>query len=367
MADVLTSSDTTIDSALAFACDTPASRLLECIGVRDEAPGVKTFRLRDPHPDGARRFAPGQAMLLTLDIDGVRFDRTFSIASTPLEADVLELTIKAQSGGVVTRWLHESFAPGMCVYTRYPLGQFTLDASSDAPLALVSAGSGASPLMSMLRTLARRSPHADIAWLHCARRVEDILFAGELSALQARMPSLKVHVWLSAPAPGWFGLRGRMSRGAVWAMAPDFGRRIVYCCGPAGFMQNVRQIHAAEGARRAAFHIEHFGPVIEPMKSEAAATGAPSSSDQRDTLLNATLNGRRFDVRAGETLLVAATRQQVVIPCGCASGLCGTCKVRNVSGQVAMKHAGGLSAAEEAQGWILACSSRPLTDVEIAF
>ncbi|GAB5097382.1 FAD-binding oxidoreductase [Caballeronia sp. HLA56] len=367
MADVPTSSDTAFDGTLAFACDTPASRTLECIGVRDEAPGVKTFRLRDPHPDGARRYAPGQAMLLTLDIEGRRFDRTFSIASTPLEADALELTIKAQSGGVVTRWLHERFAPGMRIDTRYPLGRFTLDASADTPLALVSAGSGASPLMSMLRTLARRSPHADIAWLHCARGVDDILFADELATLQARMPNLTVHVWLSAPAPGWFGLRGRMSRGALWAMAPDFGRRTVYCCGPAGFMQSVRQIHAAEGARRAAFHIEHFGPVIEPMESEAATTGAPSSDEQRDAIFNAWLNGRRFDVRAGETLLVAATRQQVVIPCGCASGLCGTCKVRHLSGEVAMKHAGGISAAEEAQGWILACSSRPLTDVEIAF
>ncbi|APA89303.2 hybrid-cluster NAD(P)-dependent oxidoreductase [Paraburkholderia sprentiae WSM5005] len=365
MADVLMSSEATSDTGIAY--DEPEARMLECIGVRDEAPGVKTFRLRDPHPDGARRFAPGQAMLLTLFIEGVRFDRTFSIASTPLEPDGLELTIKAQSDGVVTRWLHETFAPGMRIDARYPLGRFTLDASDEAPHALVSAGSGASPLMSMLRTLARRAPEADIAWLHCARGVQDILFADELAALQARMPNLKVSVWLSAPTPGWFGLRGRISRGALWVMVPDFGRRIVYCCGPAGFMQGVRQIHAAEGARRAAFHIEHFGPVIETMEREAAAAGAPRTGEQRDAVLHATLAGRRFDVRTGETLLVAAARQQIVIPCGCASGLCGTCKVRHVSGEVAMQHAGGLSPAEEAQGWILACSSRPLTHVEIAF
>jgi glycine betaine catabolism B len=355
--------DALIDSP-AIVCDEAQARTLECIGVRDEAPGVKTFVLRDPHADGARRFAPGQAMLLTLHIDGERHDRTFSIASSPLARDVIELTIKAQAGGVVTRWLHEHMTPGMRIEARYPLGRFALDASNEAPLALVSAGSGASPLMSMLRTLARSNPHADVAWLHGARGVSDILFADELASLQALMPNLKVSVWLSAPAPGWFGLAGRISRGTLWATTPDFGRRTVYCCGPAGFMQSIRQIHAAEGARRAAFHIEHFGPVPADARE---ADAAPRSADMQSVVHHATLGDKRFEVRAGETLLVAATRQQVVIPCGCASGLCGTCKVRRVSGEVSMQHAGGISASEEAQGWILACSSRPSTDVEIAF
>ncbi|MGF6542120.1 flavin reductase family protein [Paraburkholderia youngii] len=353
--------DVTSNSAHIGAFDEPVSRTLECIGVRNEAPGVMTFRLRDPQADGTRRFAPGQAMRLTLFIDGVRHDRTFSIASSPLEGDVFELTIKAKADGTVTRWLHQTLREGMRIDARYPLGRFTLDASNGAPLALVSAGSGASPLMSMLRTLAQCDPHADIAWLHAARRAEDILFADELAALQTRMPNLKVSVWLSAPAPGWFGLRGRMTRGTLGAMTPDFGRRTVYCCGPAAFMQNIRQIHAAEGARRAAFHIEHFGPVVETPLAETA------TEDAGGVIHHATLGNRRFDVRVGETLLMAATRQQVVIPCGCASGLCGTCKVRRVSGDVTMHHAGGLSASEEAQGWILACSSRPSTDIEIAF
>ncbi|MDR5785344.1 hybrid-cluster NAD(P)-dependent oxidoreductase [Caballeronia sp. LP003] len=352
--------DVQIEAQTLIVSEEAQERTLECVGVRDEAPGVKTFCLRDPHADGARRFAPGQAMLLTLDIDGVRHDRTFSIASSPFERDVLELTIKAQADGIVTRWLHEHLMPGTRIDARYPLGRFTLDAANAAPLAFVSAGSGASPLMSMLRTLAHSQPDADVAWLHSARNAADILFADELAALQSRMPNLKVSVWLSAPAPGWFGLRGRIARGTLWAVAPDFGRRTVYCCGPAGFMQGVRQIHAAEGARRAAFHIEHFGPVpVEVSQHEV-----PSSPD---AVHRATLGDKRFDVRAGETLLVAATRQQVVIPCGCASGLCGTCKVRRVSGVVSMQHAGGLSAAEEAQGFILTCSSRPSTDVEIAF
>ncbi|WP_250504611.1 hybrid-cluster NAD(P)-dependent oxidoreductase [Caballeronia sp. AZ7_KS35] len=354
MADVLIEAQTLIVS------DEAQARTLECIGVRDEAPGVKTFCLRDPHADGARRFAPGQAMLLTVDIDGVRHDRTFSIASSPVERDVLELTIKAQADGIVTRWLHENLMPGTRIDARYPLGRFTLDAAKAAPLAFVSAGSGASPLMSMLRTLAHSQPDADVAWLHSARNAANILFADELAALQSRMPNLKVSVWLSAPAPGWFGLRGRIARGPLWAIAPDFGRRTVYCCGPAGFMQSIRRIHAAEGSRRAAFHIEHFGPVPVEV-SQTDVTSSP------DAVYHATLGDKRFDVRAGETLLVAATRQQVVIPCGCASGLCGTCKVRRVSGVVSMQHAGGLSAAEEAQGFILACSSRPSTDVEIAF
>jgi glycine betaine catabolism B len=343
--------------------DAPVDRVLECIDVRCESPDVKTFVFRDTELNGPR-FVAGQAMLLTLDMEGERVDRTFSIASAPgaiANNHTLELTLKRQPAGRVTRWLHDELKPGMRVRSRYPLGVFRLDAMPQGPIALVSAGSGASPLMSMLRTLAHHAPGQDIAWFHAARRAEDILFADELATLQTRMPKLQATITLSQPGPGWFGLRGRVSRRLIAAAMPDFFTREVYCCGPTSFMDDVRRIHAADGARHARFHVEHFGAAAVPTSpADSTALGA-------DTRFNITLGEKHFTARVGETILMAASRQHVVIPCGCASGICGTCKLHKRSGVIDMRHQGGLAPQDEAKGFILACSSRPLSDLVLDF
>jgi ferredoxin-NADP reductase len=124
--------------------DAPVDRVLECIGVRCESPDVKTFVFRDTAHD-APRFAAGQSMLLTLDMEGERVARTFSIASAPGTAannSTLELTLKRQATGRVTRWLHDELKTGMRVRSRYPLGVFRLDDVPKGPIALVSAGIG---------------------------------------------------------------------------------------------------------------------------------------------------------------------------------------------------------------------------------
>ncbi len=331
-----------------------SAMLLECIAVRDETPTIKTFVLR-PRAAGFTHL-PGQAMTLALEIKGEKLYRTFSIASAP-GSETIELTIKrhAESRGG-TAWLHDGLAPGMTVAASGPVGRFVLD--GEGPIALVSAGSGASPLMAMLRHLAATAPDTDIAWFHAARDAGEVVFGAELAALQQRLPRLSVSVVLSRPAPGWFGYRGRIGRRLMSVAVPDFGRRRVWCCGPDSFMQAARLIHAAEGGRAANFHIEHFAA---PPAAPTVAVDRPDSP-----AATVTLGDRSFPVAADETILEAATRRQIVIPCGCASGICGTCRVKKVAGEVAMQHNGGLSAEDEADGYILACSSRPRTDVTIA-
>lgn len=341
------------------ALATPAAErlTLTVVEIRPETHDVKTFVFR---PEGGiPSYSAGQSMTLKLSVDGETLFRTFSLASAPDGSGTLAMTIKRHPMGRATRWLHEVLAVGDIVESRAPKGRFTIDARATQKLAFVSAGSGASPLMAMLRHLAATAPDTDICWLHAARTPRDILFAGELADLQARMPNLAVAMIASRSEPGWFGFTGRLGRRLVSVALPDFGRREVFCCGPTGFMDEARLIHAAEGGLSAHFHIEHFGAVA-PAAPVAGPDGAP------ETGFAIQMGDKRFFARADETLLEAATRQTIVIPCGCASGLCGTCRVTLVEGSVAMRHDGGISAEEEAQGYILACSSRPQSDVTIA-
>lgn len=331
--------------------------MLHCLAVRDDTADVKTFvfRTADGQPIA---FSAGQAMTLVLPVDGERLMRTFSISSAPGD-ETVEITVKAHPHGRATPWMHRTIVPGVTVEATGPRGGFVLGEDVPARIAFISAGSGATPLMAMLRSV--KDADADTVWFHAARTPADILFAADLAVLQRRMPHLCVTVAVSRPEPGWFGYRGRISRRMLSAAIPDLGRRDVFCCGPESFMNATKLIHAAEGGNPARFRIEHFHA---PMAAERPALPPE--------LMNAAFTvtipgGRTFRATADETILEAATRQAVVIPCGCASGLCGTCRVRRLSGTVAMRHNGGLSPEEEAEDYILACSSRPLSDVAISF
>lgn len=330
---------------------------LATVAIAVETPDIKTFVFRPV--GGVPAYEAGQSMTLRLTIDGETVHRTFSLASAPGGAETLAMTIKAHADGRATRWLHERLALGDIIEARAPKGCFTIAMRQTERIALVSAGSGASPLMAMLRHLANTAPATDIAWLHAARTPADLLFTSELCELQRDMRALKVAMLVSRPEPGWFGFSGRLNRRLVSVAVPDFGRREVFCCGPAAFMDEAKLVHAAEGGRRDHFRVEHFGAV-------APAAALPPPTDAPDDGYAVSLGDKRFTARADETLLEAATRQAIVIPCGCASGMCGTCRVTLVAGDVAMSHNGGLSAEEEAEGYVLACSSRPRTDVTIA-
>lgn len=327
---------------------------LTCVGVADETPTIRSFRLRGAAPVD---YVPGQALVLNVPLPGGAVWRTFTISGGADGA--LQLTIKAQSDAGATRWLHANLTPGVTIQARSPRGHFTLGLRSRDRLAFVSGGSGATPMIAMLRHLADTEPLADVAWFHAARAPAEVLFAAELAELQARMPNLSVAVSVSRPVPGWFGYRGRISRTLLAAALPDLGRREVFCCGPQGFMTEARLIHAAEGGDKSRFHTESFGgaPVVPATPDPVPAGGAAFAM---------TVAGRDVAIRPDESVLQASLRHGVIIPCGCGEGMCGTCMVKLVSGQVAMAANGGITPEERAQGYILACSSRALSDIAVA-
>jgi ferredoxin-NADP reductase len=271
------------------------------------------------------------------------------------------MTIKAHPSGRATRWLHQTVRLGSVLQGRPPRGRFTLARRAREKLAFVSGGSGATPLMAMLRHLAVSDPNADIAWFHAARSPDEILFAAELTRLQEAMPCLAVSITVSRVAAGWFGLRGRLSRRLMSVAVPDLARRDVFCCGPAAFMDEAKLIHAAEGGHKDAFHTEAFGPIAAP-SPPSPAVGDPDDGAESYELR---VGDRVLQVRGDETVLQACLRQGVIIPCGCGQGLCGTCRVTKVNGNLEMHHQGGLAAEEEQSGYILACSTRLRSAAEI--
>lgn len=342
----------------------PRDLRLACVGRRRETADVVTFVFRDVEGRPLRHL-PGQAVTLALPLPGETVWRTFTVASTPTRPEVVELTIKAAPGGHATRWMHEALHPDIEIDARGPIGRFSIVHHHAPAFALISGGSGISPMMSMLRWMADRGESVDIVFLHAARTPADVLFAEELAALDRQMPNLRV-VTLVGDVPigqSWTGYRGMIDRRMLALMMPDLARREVFCCGPAGFMAAVARIHDAEGGQAEHFHIESFG-ASKAEESPREATSVPGALlEQPGTTL--TIDGRAIATRPGTTVLAAARAGGIVLPTGCQEGMCGTCRVRKRGGEVEMTHKGGLSAREEREGYILACCSRLKGDVEV--
>lgn len=337
---------------------------LEVIGIVDEAPGVKTFTFRSER-DRWFRYRPGQFVTLELPAEGGLLLRTYTLSSSPSRPLSIAVTVKAQADSIGTRWMFEHLRPGARIRAYGPTGQFTHVVHPAARYLFVSAGSGVTPMMSMLRWMADCAPGSDVAFVTVARRPADIIFRRELELLDRQMLNLSLAMIVREKPAGetWSGHRGRLDAARLTALVPDLATREIFCCGPDAFMTLVGGIVRDAGADMARYHQESFGeaPANAPSEQVPLAEG---TSDAAVTITFAT-SGVSATCEPGRTVLETARHAGVRIPAACESGLCGTCKIMKHSGQVRMEHNGGILDDEIAEGYILACCARPDRDLSV--
>lgn len=341
-------------------------QVLQVIGIADEAPDVRTFTFRSDNQTWFR-YKPGQFITLELPVGGEPLLRTYTLSSSPSRPFSIAVTVKAQAGSTGTRWMLDHLQRGDHVRAYGPAGDFSHHDHPAAKYLFISAGSGVTPMMSMLRWLNDCAPWTDIAFVNCARRPEEIIFRKELKLLGSRMPGLSLGFLIEerSSRESWFGHMGRIDAVRLPLLSPDFREREIFCCGPEPFMRAVREMLETAGFDMAHFHQESFAaPVADPVP-------APFTEDC-DAAAGESVLPVRFAVSdidgecvAGQTLLQTARASGVRIPAACEFGLCGTCKVKKVSGTVEMNHNGGILDHEIEEGFILACCSKPLSALEI--
>ena len=178
--------------------------LLRCTAISEEAPGVKTFRF--VAESGARiRFHAGQFVTLRLPLPTGEVWRCFTIASSPLQDEAIDLSIKAQPSATIntsgTTWMHQALEAGTSLKAMPPAGPFCLMQQPETPLLLVSAGSGATPMASIARWLRDIGCRTPVHYVHLARTPADWLFKPEIEAIAAELGSWKLH-WLTTSMNG---------------------------------------------------------------------------------------------------------------------------------------------------------------------
>ena len=213
-------------------------RPLLVTGVVDETASARSIFLR-PSPDDAERFRyrAGQNLMFRVEIDGEVIESPYSLSSAPETDPELRITVQQVDEGRISKWLNQDVAPGDELLAGPPTGRFVLNGSS-RPLTLLAAGSGITPIFSILKS-ALASTGRPIALLYANRTVARAIFKGEIDHLAERQPDrFTVHHHIDAEA----GLITGEAIRTVLARQPDAE---VYVCGPEPFMALVREQAAA--------------------------------------------------------------------------------------------------------------------------
>ncbi|MBN8939181.1 MAG: MOSC domain-containing protein [Rhizobiales bacterium] len=354
-------------------------KTLRCVGVIDETHDVRTFRFRT-EPDEAVAYEAGQFITLLFDQDGRRERRNYTLSSAPSRPGELAVTVKRVAGGHRSNWLHDQLRVGDTLRATGPNGRFHLAAAApDAELLLLSAGSGITPMIAMMRTIADRNLARDIVFHHSARGEADMAFLDELLALSRDKATIRLSWNLTRPAGARAAdgarlaamvasgairlLQGRLDAEMLRSVCPDLATRTVMCCGPDSFRQAARRMHEAwQPAVTGRFLEESFG--TDDAAARQPETAVPYRVRFRSSGLTAEGVG-------AVTLLELARTRGLDLAAECEAGICGTCRVRVASGDwrlasnCADPGRSVLSDEDKRQGYVLTCSTQPVGDVEI--
>jgi ferredoxin-NADP reductase len=347
---------------------------VRCVKVIQETWDVKTWCFMAEQPV-MFFFKPGQFVTLELEIDGEQVFRSYTISSSPSVPYSFSITVKRVPGGRVSNWLHDNMSEGMELAVHGPVGQFNcIDYPSDRVLFL-SGGVGITPVMSMARWYFDTNADVDMVFVHSARTPRDIIFQRDLENMAARIANFKLNLVCERYESGqnWGGYRGFFNRPMLEMMAPDFMEREVYCCGPTPYMNAVRNMLQEAGFDMDRYHEESFGATPEPVK-EQAQQDAEQAAEVAEAIPRSDLlqvffasTGKSVQIAPGETVHAAAAKLGLHIPKACGMGICGTCKVKRLEGEVEMAHNGGITDEDVEEGYILSCCSVPTGDVVVEY
>lgn len=331
-------------------------------------------------PDALRdtfRFTPGQHLTLYVDINGTTHRRTYSICAAAT-SDLLRIGVKRVPDGVVSGYLTRRLRVGDRVGVEAPAGHFTLEPGAEAARHYVgvAAGSGITPIISMLSTALLVEEDSRFTLIYANRTPESTMFADDLAMLQRQFEGrLRVVHHLSgvdeeqleqlrAAEAGADDARLSTSTLRAGPIDPDQLAALVgdgvdvhgwYLCGPQPMVRSVRERLLGDGVAQDAVHVELFNPEKSAVKHAVRDTPAA---------ITATLRGQEtgFPVDGDQTILDGALDAGVNAPYACMGGACGTCRAKLITGTVEMEQNLVLSDSDLSGGYVLTCQSYPTAD-----
>ncbi len=320
-----------------------------------------------PELAAAYRFEAGQHIAVRAQLGGRELRRTYSIASAA--GGPLRIGVRVQ--GEMSRHLAEGLAVGGRIEALEPAGRFKpqLEPGRAKSYVAIACGSGITPILSIVGTLLASEPHSRLLLLYGNRSIARTMFLDEVLALKDRyLDRLRLQFVMSREPQDIELFNGRIDAGRLRELArSEFDPRAVdefFLCGPGGMVADLTSaLHGLGATGR--IHSERFGP--DRSGASDTPVQAPSGSHATVTVI---MDGRRRSIQVprDRTILDAAKDVGLHLPYSCRAGVCASCRVKVVSGSVAMKRNQALEDWEVQAGFVLSCQARPTSDqVEISY
>jgi ring-1,2-phenylacetyl-CoA epoxidase subunit PaaE len=319
-------------------------------------------------------FEPGQHLTLRSTVAGQDVRRSYSICrSRPevLERKELRVASARVPGGLMSNWINDKVVAGDQIEVMTPLGGFTCATQPDAVRhhVAIAAGSGITPVMSLLSTALAEERRSRATLIFGNRRTTSIMFLEELEDLKNEYPD-RFHLInvLSREAQDVELFSGRLDRERLkrifGAIVPVPTVDEWYLCGPFGLVESAQGLLADLGVdshhvHHEVFHVDEAGVPVATIEPVARTPGEPA-----EAVVTVNLDGRTTVIQMpsrNESILAATLRARPDAPFSCTGGVCGTCRARLVEGEVRMDRNYALEPEEVAAGIVLACQSHPIT------
>ncbi|NMP31682.1 MOSC domain-containing protein [Thalassotalea sp. M1531] len=330
---------------------------LVCRHIYDETHDVKTFIFTAKNgelPD----YLAGQHLPFTLTINGKKVNAVYTLSSSPSRNASFAITVKRVKDGKVSNFLHDHFTVGNEITAKLPAGNFNARTITKEKVLLLSAGSGITPMLSLLKALTDTTAKKAITFLHSARSEKDLIAADEVNALARQHGNCQVNYTLTQQAsPQWQDYQGHLSTNMLGNI-PNLIEHDVMVCGPEAFREQAKQLLFSLGLPESQFHFESFGK-----RKNIKEVPVKQLSEKVNILFDSW--DKPVQGNCKETILEQGEAAGLILPYSCRGGMCGSCKVKLESGQVNQLASDGLMPSEKEQGYVLACSCIPESDIVI--
>lgn len=298
-------------------------------------------------------FRPGQHLNVGVQVGGRWVHRSYSLSGIPRSDGRIAITVRHVEGGVVSAHLTRDARVGEVLALGPAFGDMTWPdgaQATQAPWLFLAAGSGITPLMSLVRAWAAATMPVELTLVYWARTRDELCFADELRALAMREGRFRVHFVLTRES----GLRdselqGRLSEARLASLVPDLAGRQVHACGPAGFVDTARRV----AGRARSFHCEAFTPPLPAAVAPQTGTVA----------VHLALSQRTLQIPAGQSLLTALEDQGLRPASGCRMGVCRTCVCPKHEGSTQDMNTGDLHHGHDSA--LRLCVSRACSDLTL--
>jgi ring-1,2-phenylacetyl-CoA epoxidase subunit PaaE len=312
------------------------------------------------------QYHPGQFLTLIFNIRDKEIRRSFSLSSSPGIDKDLAVTIKRIPTGEISTYIYNHVKEGDIIKSLPPSGRFTLetDPKNRRDLFLVAAGSGITPVYSLLKSILVQEPHSRITLVYSNRNEQTAIFYNELNEFSDKYPKQFkcIHV-LSDPIDKSHPYNRHLNLQLLCALIE---KNLLFTkseaefmiCGPFGFMRMAEMIIIAMGFGHEQVHKENF-----VILAEQEAINSIPVQEPGDKIVQVTYAGKSFDLEIppGKTILKAALEKDIYLPYSCQGGICGTCSAICTEGSVKMTINDVLTEKELGKGWVLTCVGYPTT------